>query len=71
MTEIRIISTDSGLAKTKHTDDLPPHHEAWQDGLDAFNRDETEEANPHPHGSMEREHWSDGWEDGQEDQNQL
>lgn len=32
MTEMKIISADSGLAKTKHTDDLPPHHEAWQDG---------------------------------------
>jgi hypothetical protein len=39
----------------------------WAEGHRAFNMGVPEHGNPHSPGSLEYEIWSDGWEDGHED----
>lgn len=42
--------------------------QAWQEGKDAYHRDESDLANPYSLGSVEHESWSDGYEDAEEDE---
>lgn len=45
--------------------------EIWEEGHRAFNMGTKEHHNPYGGGSLEYEIWSDGWEDGFENEQQA